>query len=327
MQKTKKQLLGLAGLAIVAVMTAVAVAIPAPDAAAADDGGGVQLNVRVGESNTNVSFISPVDGFKTANSNLAVSVNYSQAATVEYTLQLVDANGDPINDASGNPQIKTFGPYSDLDGTGTHQLTIDLKTNGFGFGYYKLTSKATGNSGIKEDTTKFYYGAMIVTNTGTTDAAGDPYFDIEIGENVNKVQVQVFDGDKPLFVNGDGQTPLILNRNQFDASTGKIHVALPFARYDIPAGQYTVVSIAYDSNDADIVTDRQTITYTKGGSTPVDPNDPNKPVDPNTPDTPNTGAILDNLNISRLDYLLTGLIAFGAVAGFAIYLICRRDRR
>lgn len=325
MQKTKKQLLGLAGLAIVAVMTAVAIAIPAPDAAAADEGG-VQLNVRVGENNTSVNFISPVDGFKTANSNLAVSVNYSQAATVEYTLQLVDANGNPVMDASGNPQIKTFGPYP-VEGTGTHQSTIDLKTSGFGFGYYKLTAKATGNSGSKEDTTKFYYGAMIVTNTGTTDAAGDPYFDIEIGENVDKVQIQVFDGDKPLFVNGGNQTPLILSRDQIDATTGKIHVALPFALYGIPSGQYTVVSIAYDDNDADIVTDRQTITYTKGGSTPVDPDDPNKPVDPNTPDTPNTGAILDDLNISRLDYLLTGLIAFGAVAGFAIYLICRRDRR
>jgi hypothetical protein len=49
---------------------------------------------------------------------------------------------------------------------------------------------------------------------------------------------------------------------------------------------------------------------------------------PITPDTPNTGMLsIGDLNISRIDYLVTGLIAFGVAAGFALALIYRKSRR
>ena len=48
---------------------------------------------------------------------------------------------------------------------------------------------------------------------------------------------------------------------------------------------------------------------------------------PATPELPNTGSLVGGLNISRLDYIVTGLIAFALISGFAVYLALRKSRR
>ena len=106
--------------------------------------------------------------------------------------------------------------------------------------------------------------------------------------------------------------PIIVDKSAIDPETGELLIDLPFKEYGVPEGDYRAVVVTYDENDVILSIDTVPFTYKLRG---------------NTPEVPNTGSMLENLNISRLDYLLTGLIAFGAVAGFAIYLICRKNRR
>ena len=94
-----------------------------------------------------------------------------------------------------------------------------------------------------------------------------------------------------------------------DPETGKITVELPMSDYDAPEGEYTGHVVTYDQNDD--VLGQYTFTFYY------------KP----TPKLPNTGSVFANLNIARADYIITGLIFFGLVAGFAIYLIGRRSHR
>ncbi len=64
---------------------------------------------------------------------------------------------------------------------------------------------------------------------------------------------------------------------------------------------------------------------------PDDPNNPggDKPGDSDKPTTPpDTGLnLFSDLNISSADYIVTGLVAFGLVTAFAVFLIIRRSRR
>ena len=83
MKKTKKQLLGLAGLAAVGIMTAVAYGMPAPDASAIDN---TTVNVQVSEGAPSNIFVSPRDGSETANAKVNVVTNYSQAKRLEFSL-------------------------------------------------------------------------------------------------------------------------------------------------------------------------------------------------------------------------------------------------
>lgn len=326
MHKTKKQLLGLAGLAIVAVMTAIAISLPVPDAAAADNMT-TQIKVRVSDSNTSVSFVTPQDGSRTVNPVVPVSVTYSEATQIKYTLYLLDQNG--VEQAGKTYDLGTY----TTDGSNEDKHDFDISAANFGYGYYKIKAEATGNSATIDSVTRFHYSAMIVTNTGKTAANGDPLFEVEIGPEVDLVQMQAYDaanGSKYIFTDANGaNAPLHLDRSMIDPATGKIPVTLPFAKFNAPSGRYTIHSVAYyyDEQAGEYKeippAHETTISYTNGGGS-TDPTDPDNP---NTPDTPNTGAVLDDMNISHLDYLLTGLIAFGAVAGFAIYLIHRRDRR
>lgn len=339
MQKTKKQLLGLAGLAIVAVMTAIAIALPVPDAAAANnvvsdddpsfnaDGeyapaqdcaeqgtcasgqSSTNISVRVGERNVSVSFITPQDGDQTVNPVVPVKINWSEATTVQFTVKYTD----PKTGAETVKQIAKANLDSTVS-TGDYSTTIDLKAIGLGeYGYYTLTATVEGviAGTPREDTVGFYYGNIAVTNLMEVDSDGNPLFSFSFGENVAKMQVQAYDREEAIFVDKDGEpTPLLLDRSDADETTGNIKVALPFAKYNAKPGKYTVVTIAYNA-DGD----------------PISKVDTSVDYKVETPDTPNTGMLLDDLNISRLDYLLTGLIAFGTVAGFAVFLICRRNRR
>ena len=52
---------------------------------------------------------------------------------------------------------------------------------------------------------------------------------------------------------------------------------------------------------------------------------PNPNPDPEVPDTGSN--LFKDLNISNADYIVTGLLAFGFVTAFAIFLIVRRNKR
>ncbi len=322
MRKTKKQLLGLAGLAAVGIMTAVAYAMPSPNAAAANEYGyecndndsdptndcakydsGSQVQVTVTEGNPAISTLHPQDGSTFIDPLVEIATNYSEVTKIDYYLTYVDQNG--------STQRVDLNSYSPTETSGIHKFEVDITQ--YGYGEYTLHSTAHGyNGAVREDTVKFNYRAIRANFTGETADNGDPVLKIESNNDVDKLLVSIYDkSGKPLFVDENGkEVPIKLDRDDIDPTTGEVLVTLPFEQYGAPAGEYTAVVVAYNDKDAIISMVTATTDY--------------KFI---TPEVPDTGSnFFGDLNITRVDYLITGLIVFGMVAGFALYLVCRKSK-
>lgn len=331
MRKTKKQLLGLVCLAAVALMTAFAISLPAPDAAAAEDDEAVatsennaQVQVTVFEDKSaSVRIQSPRNGEEFTTNVIPVSILYTKAKKLEISYV----------DGKGNPQVQTYEvPESEFEqGIYNTQIVLDDYIND------PTTLKVTlyGNNGTTlEDYVQFTYRAIAVSEGTTDPETGNPSFDVTISDDVDHIQIQVYNektGD-PVFIDKEGKdTPLLITRDKinldtgeveitlpdgstfmgkYDAVTNKINIEFPFDKLKLSEGTYRAIFIAYDVNDKIISMNQSTFTYK-----------------PTTPKLPDTGSIFNNLNISQADYLVTGLIAFGLAAGFAMLLIFRRNHR
>lgn len=342
MRKTKKQLLGLAGLGVVGIMTAIAYGMPTPDAAAtegyvqgtayvtdsnaaANGGSDVDLQVVIGYGTTAASTTSPKNGSVVTNPELTITTNFSETLRLDYYI---------VRKAPNGTTYRTDLPsHTPSEAMGTYSRTVNLTALGVEYGdTVTLHTRAEGPNGtIFEDSVEFSYAA-ISSSAGDTADNGDPGLAVEVGESVKDLVVQVYDKDgNPLFVDEEGEdTPIVIDPSKVDGNgnikvtlpngsvanghldaNGKFTITLPFEELKVPAGEYTITILGRDDRQNVLTMDRVVVKYA-----------------PTAPEVPNTGALLfGDLNISRLDYLLTGLIAFGLVAGFAMFLICRRNRR
>lgn len=311
MRKTRKQLLGLAGLAAVAIMTAVACGMPAPDAAAEGDegSGNMSLTVRVNEANTSLRINSPRNNSSTIDHVVKASVDFSETNKLEYYLTQKQADGSEkrVDLPEHIPPQKN----------GTDNFDIDLDALGLTFGDIQFHAIAYGdNNTVRDDTSAFQYSAIEANFEGAEENR-DPILGIKLNDKVDYVLVHIYDAKgNPLFVDENGdEVPIKLNRDEIDPTTGKILTTLPFEKYDAESGDYRAVVVAY--NDAD-----QILSMVTAATAYLTPEDAV------IPEIPNTGSLrIGSLNITRLDYLLTGLIAFAVVASFAIVLVYRKNRR
>ena len=320
MQKTKKQLLGFVGLAAVGVMTAVACAMPA---AAADEvvppssSGDVNLTVTVRGGKNLARITKPLNRSTVVEPIVPVSYDFDESTNVKTYIEYVDADGIKHEELLDN-----FNP-TEVYGTRTFDLNLD-NYGGREQAYTIKTVSTDQYGGTNEDAVTFNYRAVNAEFQKQPASNGDPIIDIEINSAVEQVLVSVYDkAGKPLFTDDKGnEIPVVLNRSDIDPATGKITKILPFGEYGAPNGKYTAVVVARnaDGNTISMVTIDTDYAIIK-------PVDPEKPTDPDTPDTPNTGFTIGDLNISQVDYLVTGLIVFGAVSGFALYLVYRKSRR
>lgn len=305
MQKTKKQLLGLAGLAAVGVMTAVAYAMPAAaaeDVPPADDGN-INLVVEIRNGVNTARLVAPLDNSYTTAMVVPVAYRYEETEKVETLIEYKDANGYVVS--------KLVDSYVPTTASGERTFNLDLAKYSVKDEDYKLIVRAIdGRGSVNEDTVTFGYRA-VTSQPGKPAENGDPQVGIDVNDKVETIVVQVYnEDDEPLFVDEEGkETPIVLNRSDIGAD-GKVNIPLPFEKYGAAPGEYTAVIVAYDQGNNVLSMNTYTIKYS-----------------PNTPDTPNSGFTIGDLNISRVDYLVTGLIVFGTVAGFAIYLVCRKSRR
>lgn len=314
MQKTKKQLLGFVGLAAVGVMTAVAYAMPAAAAdevPQADGSADVVVTVRSGVNNVLIS--QPTDQSTVVNPQVAVAYTYEETTNVKTYIEYKDANGRLVREL-----VDDFTPTASQV-YGTRTFDVDLTAYSDEEKDYRLIAVSTDQyGGTKEDTVTFSYRAISASFANKPASNGDPVINIDLNGEVDQILVSVYDkSGKPLFVNKDGQEqPLVLTRDDIDPATGKITKVLPFAEYNAEDGEYTAVLVARSANGNTISMFTLDTDYALV-----------KPVDPNLPETPNTGFTIGDLNISRVDYLITGLIVFGGVAGFALFLVYRKSRR
>lgn len=127
----------------------------------------------------------------------------------------------------------------------------------------------------------------------------------------------------------DGQ--LITSLADIPVTIGEYTSTLPFAENGLEEAYYKVEIVTYDAEGNVIGTDIDRFYYALSGGTPEPTPEPEptpKPEeeDDDVPAVPNTG-LFTNLNISRADYVVTGLIIFFASAIFALIYITKKSHR
>ncbi len=356
MQRRRKQLLGLAGLVGVAIMTAVACVISAPDVGAVGKSGDVNVKVTIQNAGkkSEVRFVSLNDGDTEVRQKFKVKVAYTHATTLKLFLKNDGALASRAR-IGANPDADET--EVDLTGSSCENITYsdeeqfceaeyDLGPELPGVNGTQFTTRAyvdNGNTSQSDDDgLVFFYRTAFLQFEGEYDKDGNPIAYAKLNDKVKEGLVQVFDvNNKPVFTN-----PIdVLKSGELQAD-GRYKLTLPLKGANVETGKYTAILTAL-GDDPDGAGELTTIgisqvtgiNYTKGGSTkppvnpdepdePGGPDEPDKPTNPDNPETPDTGLnLFRDLNISRADYILTGLVAFGIVTGFAIFLIVRRNKR
>ena len=138
-----------------------------------------------------------------------------------------------------------------------------------------------------------------IGDDGIAEVEGNVVVDVENNDDVVAYEIEVFD---------ENGNPVITPIRQEVDESGNINFVLPLDDLDLPAGLYTITVTGYDE-DGNVVY----IAYTYVRFTPI-------------PEVPDTGNLLRTLNISKSDYLTTGLIIFGFSVVIGLFILFRRRR-
>ncbi len=315
MQRRKKQILGILGLAAVFAMTAIAYALPTPEAHAETSASAdVLVKVTVPELESRVAILSPQNGeilnSQADGSNIVkTKLDYQHVSKVKLNTTCRNADGNITANVDSE---------SDTSANLIGQLDVDTNLGQLdGTSYCRITATGLdedGNNAI-QDIVEFTFRSISVVIADEPDKNGNPVAEITMSSDVQKIMLQVYDKQgNPIFVGENGENEAIwIPASEFTAlDNGEfvINYSLPMKEYGAPTGWYDLVVVGYNSSDTIISMNVTEFYYDLAKA-----------------NVPNTGSIFQSLNISRADYLITGLVAFGAIAGFAIFLIVRNKRR
>lgn len=323
MKQRKKQLLGVLGLLAVMAMTVLASLLPAGNAAAEGEPAGptttIQVRVEASTDPDNpgpggpsssvpyVQFVTPVDGATVTRNEVTVTADYRNATSVKYILRRADAG-------STSDDIVVYEETFEGKESGTNNFVLRMNeyANKFDEGFVLVAEISTESGSIVSDAVKFTYRAVYVEMAKEPAKNDDPIANVQFNEEVTKLVFQVYDkSGKPVFVNNNGvEEPLIFTGDQLDHDKLALDVVLPMEKYGAKPGDYQLVVLAYNEAGETISMNLTDFQYR-----------------PDWIKNPNTGSVLVDTNISRTDYLLTGLIIFGSVAAFAGFLIFRKKRQ
>lgn len=304
MKKNKKRVLGLAGLIAVIAITAFAISLPAPTAQAINSTVVDDISVRVVNNVPDITVTGLPDGSVTVNPEQSFTVNYANVDTYKVTIEYTDQDGITTIYVIDEAQLDF--------GTGEMLYNINLNDYGdstnHGYGNYKITVRGEGAEGVYDEQIIEFEFLPAYAETVTED---DKYYldvyynyDDQTGESdgrVNSVEVKVY-------YPGTNQevpfSPINVPLNE----SGHSRIELPFAAYGLEPGDYPIAIVAYGRDKNPLVKNPYTlIVGYKGDGTAI----------------PNTGALFSANNISKTDYLITGLIVFGIIALTGIILIVR----
>ncbi len=312
MKKTRKNLLGICGLLVVAVTTVYAACLPTPSASAASsvtdtvtvrvvgpapdvDISGIESGTTVTESEQNLNI-----AYDTT-SNLVVILKHEDKNGVVHEYTLVDQNYD----------------YE----SGNYPLPLDLQD--YGYGKYTITARATGTSdGVyDEDIITFEY-IPVTGEVGQNPETGNTYVDLDYepdngGDEDNgkpaRIEINVYDKDG----NKVNPEPIYV-----DAPTDRVR--LPLEEWGIPDGDYDVEITAY-GRDGDELYKKYLTGFTYDDSIVIPDTDGDEESEEAA--VPDTGGLLGNLNISKADYLITGLIVFAITGIGGVLFITKKDKK
>lgn len=310
MKRAHKKVLGLFGLGAVVATTVFAASLPGPEAAAIESvTDTVTLTVIGSSPDVNITGIS--SNSITLSPNQPFGVNYNDVETVNVVIKYKNKD-----------DVETVVDFDTIDAgfqPGSKDYVLPMNDPGFGYGEYVITVSGTGPATGDEESVMFYYYPVVAGDITNTD---DGKMDIEIlydpintldeaeDKKIDHVVLTLYDTDGNPIAEFDPQTVYL------DPETNKVIATIDFAGHNLPSGDYIIGLTAYGTDgNALYKTLYYRVTYNKGGGgdTPI-------PV-------PDTGQFMGGLNISKTDYLITGIIAF-TIAGLAgAIIIIRRDRK
>lgn len=295
MKKTKKRVFGLLGLVLVVATTIFAALLPGPETSALTSVTDT-ISVRVVGSVPDVNITSPSNDSVFVIPNQNLSFTYENVGDVLVTIAYTDKDGE----------IHNYN-YAEFDAdyyADTFSEDLDLLGEKYGYGRYLVTVKGTGlaedeegHHVYDEDFVEFWF-YPVIGEVVEDDNDGLIYLDLEYdkeNENINTIGINIYDS------NGN----LVTKMSPIKVKSPKDRVELPFSEKDMASGRYTVKITAYNEEGEALY--NPYATYADYEAIPV----------------PDTGGLFMNLNISRADYLITGLLIFFPIAIFSLVFVMR----
>ena len=337
MRKSKKNFLGLLGLALVAAVTVFAYLLPPVDAFADTTSVTETIRVTVYDSFPSIKIDDPATDYVSTSPEITVAFTYENASYVDFKLSYVNEDGDTVEVALPRftPDESRLDPTFHFD-SDSNTVTFNLLDPALGLGdlpYEHYILSAVSGSPIGEsagDSIEFDYVPVKLEQTGSEAGTNDPTAEVTYDDGVAKIEVMPIDSNgNPLF-----DEPVVIEVEQNDQGeyeAGSKTITLPFTSYGFPTGEYDILVTAYGTTvtpgEIDPDTGEQgedVISYILITS-PLNIYHVSY-VQPPAPDVPNTGGLLKNLNLASEDVAITAIIAFGAFAIIAFLLLARRKK-
>ena len=296
MKKTQKKIFGLLGIALVAAMTIIAAALPNPGATAVSVHDTITIRVVGNAPDVNLTGIE------------SGAIYTHPKHTINFTADDVDITTVTIKhiDRDNVEHVHVLGSYAFDYEPGSDVFDLDLNDPEYGYGEYTIIAIGEGFGGVN-DTDIITFTYLPVYGTVVEDE--------DDGKTILELDYNPYDEDDD---ESDGEVAEI-EINIYDENGNKIddispifvtppttEVELPVD--DLPSGTYKIEIIAYDKDGEELY--KAYWTKTINEEIPV----------------PDTGAFLRNLNISRVDYLLTGLLIFFSIGIFGFVFIAKKQR-
>ena len=300
MKKTQKKIFGFLGLVLVVAITFLAACLPSSETSAISTMTDT-LTVRVVSSAADVNLTSPESGTVTTEAEHVFALNYANVSRVTLILSKTELDGT-VN-------TFTLATYDVDFGVGEEQYSINLQDPTFGFGEYVIKLQGEGTGGMAdEDSVAFSYYPVVAEviedeDTGNLSLGLD-YQAYDSSDpsgpgKVSEIEISVYDEGGNLV---EGLSPIMV-------TPPATSVRLPFEDYDLPSGKYTIKTTAYDKDGNELY--KAYINHVIQNAVPV----------------PDTGSPFKALNISRADYLITGIIIFLLTGIFGAVFIAKRQKK
>lgn len=301
MKKAHKQVLGVLGLVFVAAITIFAITLPSPSASATTSVTDT-IQVRVVGSVPSVEILGINNGEVILSPEQDFSVRYENSETVTVSLSYTGMDGIaheyPIDTINAN--------------FNAGEANFSIWAADYGYGNFVINIKGLGADGVSdEDQIIFHYLPLTADATWNENEGG---YDVEIDYNaedgstgeigdVASVVINVYDENgNPVKIDGFPMTVIPPTKDIF----------IPFEDADLPSGKY-IIEISSYNGTGELLYNPYIITVDYKAPEPVTP--------------PNTGELFQNLNISKTDYLVTGLIIFAIVGVSGAVFVNKRDKK
>ncbi len=283
MRRVRRNVLGLLGLFLVVAVTFFAANLPNPSATATSSVTDTVI-VRVVGKTPDVNINAPENGQAFVDPNCEIKIDYANVGTVTVELTYTDTSG-----VEHPPiMIATLNPdYEPGD------ETIPLNLDDYGHGEFLLKLTGIGKDGVKDtEMIRFSY-TSIYTTLEEDPVTGRVYLNLYYPDSlVDKLDVYIYLGDE-----------LIVPPSPIRVNSPTHRIELNFDGFK--TGDYRIKTVAYARGTGEIIGDDFEDYYYE------------------TAVVPDTGGFFRSGNISREDFIITGLIAFAAFGGIAIWIIAK----